>query len=237
MSITIFDGNIFKTNCQTLVNTVNCVGIMGSGIALECRLRYPEMNEKYISLCNGGLINIGSLWLYKSTDRWILNFPTKKHWKDPSKECYLHDGLRKFIQTYKEKKIQSIAFPLLGSQHGGIDGIRSLEIMESYLKRCEIPVEIYRYDQYAPDDLYDRFRNLITSMSIDEIKSETGLRLNYIKKVLDALDNPNICQLNRLASLDGIGIKTLEKVFIFARSRLFGYSDSIQKELKLDFPE
>ncbi len=77
MGIKIINGNIFTSKCQTIVNTVNCVGVMGAGMALECRLRYPEMHEKYILLCKDKLIDIGLLWIYKSPEKWILNFPTK----------------------------------------------------------------------------------------------------------------------------------------------------------------
>lgn len=206
---------------------------MGAGIALECRLRYPDMHKQYTSLCDQRKIDVGLLWLYKAPDRWILNFPTKRHWKDPSKEEYLHAGLQKFVQTYKEKQIESIAFPLLGAHHGGIERNRSQELMESYLLKCNIPIEIYRYDPMAPDDLYDRFRNILTTMTPIEIKEATGLRSDYVRKVLDALQNPQICQLNRLAALDGIGIKTLEKAFAFARTRILCGSYPIQQ--KLDF--
>lgn len=227
----VVDGNIFTTKAQTLVNTVNCVGVMGAGIALECRLRFPDMYDQYVSLCARRMIEVGSLWIYKTTDRWILNFPTKRHWKDPSKEEYLHAGLRKFMQTYEEKGIESIAFPLLGAQHGGIDRERSQELMESYLLKCKIPVEIYRYDPMAADDLYDRFRDVLLGMTVVEIKEETGLRSDYVRKVVDALHNPQICQLNRLASLDGIGVKTLEKAFAFARSRILGRGQPVQQKL------
>ena len=76
--IDIIEGNIFTTKCQVIVNTVNCVGVMGAGLALECRLRYPDMYSLYVDLCNVNKIDIGMLWLYSSTEPWILNFPTKK---------------------------------------------------------------------------------------------------------------------------------------------------------------
>lgn len=231
--IRVIDGNIFTSRCQTLVNTINCVGVMGAGIALECRLRYPDMYEQYVRLCKEGRISIGTLWLYKAPDRWILNFPTKKHWKDPSKEEYLHAGLKKFINIYEEKRIESIAFPLLGAQHGGIDRGRSQELMESYLLNCRIHVEIYRYDPTAHDDLYNRFKDMLQSMNMDEIKKATGLRTHYIKRVLDALDDRKICQLNRLAAVDGIGIRTLEKVFQFARNNFVNRPPGIQQTLDL----
>lgn len=227
----VIDGNIFTSKMQTLVNTVNCVGVMGAGIALECRLRYPEMYENYVHYCEQGQLKVGSLWLYKSPDRWILNFPTKRHWKDPSKESYLHEGLQKFMQTYEEKRIESIAFPLLGAQHGGLNRERSQEIMETYLLKCKIPVEIYRYDPLAPDDLYDQFREILCRMTPEEVKEATGLRSNYVKKVMDALENPQVCQLNKLATVPGIGVKTLEKSFAFARARILGKFKPVQQRL------
>lgn len=231
MSINIQQGNIFSSKCQTIVNTVNCVGVMGAGIALECRLRYPEMYEQYESLCKRGLFEIGSLWIYKAPERWILNFPTKKHWKYPTKEEYLHAGLRKFMQTYEEKKIESIAFPLLGAQHGGLDQNKSLELMESYLHKCTVPVEIYRYDPMAQDDLYDNFRSFLLNMSPEQIKKEVGVRSDIAIKILDALKDESICQLNKLATVDGIGHKTIEKAFSFVRTRLSGNGKPIQQTL------
>ncbi len=216
MSIKVITGNIFTTNCQVLVNTVNCIGVMGAGIALECRLRYPEMHEKYISLCNEEKIDIGLLWIYKSPKRWMLNFPTKKHWKYPSKKEYLHTGLEKFCNTYKEKGIESIAFPLLGADKGGIPQEDSLSIMRSYLDNIDIEVEIYRYDPKAKDDLYDKTKNFILSQDLLQISKATKLRKDYVEKVIIGIKCPNIYQLNQLAGIKGIGIKTLEKIFHFA---------------------
>jgi len=217
MRLTILNGNIFTTKCQTIVNTVNCVGVMGAGIALECRFRWPDMYQAYVELCKKEQLKIGLLWLYKCPERWILNFPTKHHWKEPSREEYLHIGLQKFMSTYKEKKIESIAFPLLGAQHGGLDIVRSQQIMESYLLKCTIPVEIYRYDPMAPDDLFNRLKHLVARMTVTEIKNAVGLRADQAEHVLGALQDPSICQLNRLATVDGIGGKTVEKLFAFAR--------------------
>jgi O-acetyl-ADP-ribose deacetylase (regulator of RNase III) len=227
----IVDGNIFTSKCQTLVNTVNCVGVMGAGIALECRLRYPSLYSEYVALCSQRRIQIGRLWLFKAPDRWILNFPTKAHWRDPSREEYLHAGSREFMESYEAMGIESIAFPLLGARHGGIERDRSQEIMESYLLECRVPVEIYRYDPMAPDDLYDRFRALLADMTVQEIAAESGLRTDYAQRVVTAMDDPGICQLNRLASVRGIGVKTLEKVFTFARRRLASGGDLVQLPL------
>ena len=213
MGLKIINGNIFTSKCQTIVNTVNCVGVMGAGIALECRLRYPEMHEKYIRLCNEKLLDIGLLWVYKSPERWILNFPTKIHWKYPSKKEYLHAGLKKFLNTFKQKGIQSIAFPLLGADKGGIPQDESLLIMTSYLEGVDLEVEIYKYDANAKDDLYDKTKEWLLTREIEYITKSTGLRKDYVVKVIDAIQSSKIVQINQLAREKGIGIKTLEKIF------------------------
>ena len=216
MSIDIIKGNIFTSNCQVLVNTVNCVGVMGAGIALECRLRYPEMFQRYIQLCAEKKIDIGKLWIYKSTEKWILNFPTKKHWKYPSKIEYLQAGLDKFCKTYEERGIESIAFPLLGADKGGIPQDVSLETICSYLDKLNIKIEIYTYDPTANDDLYRKVKEWLLENDIDHIAKISKLRKDYVNKVIDAVRSPNIFQLNQLARVKGIGIKTLEKIFHLA---------------------
>lgn len=220
MSIRIIKGNIFTSNCQTIVNTINCVGVMGAGIALECRLRYPKMHDDYVRFCEEKKINIGMLWIHKSPERWILNFPTKKHWKYPSKIEYLHAGLGKFLNTYQERGIQSIAFPLLGASNGGIPQELSLEIMTTYLEKADLEIEIYRHDPAAKDDLYENTKQCLLSQDIEFISKVTKLRKDYVSKVIDAMHLPNVTQLNQLKEINGIGIKTLEKVFDFARNSM-----------------
>lgn len=222
MSLKIITGNIFTTNCQTIVNTVNCVGVMGAGIALEFRLRYPDMHERYIELCEKNKIDIGLLWIYKSSEKWILNFPTKKHWKYPSKKEYLHYGLEKFVSTYKEKGITSIAFPLLGSDRGGIPQEESLSIITQYLEDLDIEIEIYRYSSSAYDDLYEKTKKILFSQDVEHISKSIKIRKDYVDKVLVAMQSKDIRQLNQLGKVKGIGIKTLEKMFHFATNTING---------------
>jgi O-acetyl-ADP-ribose deacetylase (regulator of RNase III) len=216
MAIKIITGNIFTTTCQTIVNTVNCVGVMGAGIALECRLRYPDMFSRYVALCETKSIDIGNLWIYKTDNRWILNFPTKKHWKYPSKKEYLHAGLKKFTHTYREKGIKSIAFPLLGSDKGGIPAEESLQIMTSYLGKADIDIEIYKYDPNAKDDLYEKTKKWLFKEEVEFLTELTGIKSNYLYKIIDAMKSDKITQLNQLARIKGVGIKTLEKIFTLA---------------------
>ena len=229
--ITTITGNIFTTRCQTLVNTVNCVGVMGAGIALECRLRYPQMFEQYVRLCEGGQLDVGKLWLYKSPDRWVLNFPTKKHWKWPSKEEYLRCGLEKFVQTYQSRGIESVAFPLLGAHNGGLTESQSMNVMLEFLQHCDIPVEIYRYDRLATDDLYSEFKSIVLSSSVEQFQSQTGLRRQYVDRIREAVLSRDICQLNQLASQPGIGDKTLEAAFALMRA---GAAQKVESQQSLE---
>jgi O-acetyl-ADP-ribose deacetylase (regulator of RNase III) len=214
MALQIIDGNIFTTTSQTIVNPINCVGIMGAGLALEFRLRYPRMYLKYVELCKDEKMQPGLLWIFKSQDKWILNFPTKKHWKFPSKVEYLKSGLEKFVATFQSKNITSAAFPLLGADKGGIDPEFSLELMKRYLEPLEIPIDIYKYNPVAKDDLFDKTKDWLQSNEINVLVDETGIRPQYLRIVLEALENDSIYQLNQLAQFKGIGINTLEKIYV-----------------------
>lgn len=166
MSIKEIEGNIWNTKCQVIVNTVNCEGIMGAGMALEARLRYPEMYKKYKEICQNKQLDIGKLWIYKSTEHnhWIMNFPTKTYWRLPSKEEYIHAGLKKFLATYKEKSITSIAFPILGGMNGGLDANKVRSIMKEYLTTAEnLVVEIYEYNPNISDNFFQDFKNRLRS--------------------------------------------------------------------------
>lgn len=140
----IHNGDLFNSQCQTLVNTVNCVGVMGKGIALSFKQRYPDMFKRYQEICRQQLLNVGKLWLWKGDIHWVLNFPTKIHWRNPSQIEWIERGLDKFVETYHDKGITSIAFPALGCNNGGLSKEVVIPIMEEKLRQCtDIDIEIY----------------------------------------------------------------------------------------------
>lgn len=221
-NIKFIQGNIFNSKCHTIVNTVNCIGVMGKGIALVFKLRYPNMFEQYQEYCKSKLIGIGKLWLYKGEQDapWVLNFPTKFHWKYPSKIEYLEKGLRKFVETYKEKGISSIAFPLLGTHNGGLDKQEVLSLMQHYLGLCDIPIEIYEYDPIAPDDLFDTFKSKWNKIPEAEKKSATGIRMQkQIDTINTAINSESIQSMIALIEYKGIGLVTMEKCFKLVMNR------------------
>src|SRR5438876_270663 len=97
MPLKEYKGNLFNSSAQTLVNTVNCVGIMGKGVALEFRRRFPEMFETYRQMCEQGLVKPGQILPYKKGSPWILNFAVKNDWKHPSRMEWVESCLERFV--------------------------------------------------------------------------------------------------------------------------------------------
>lgn len=138
--------SILTSQAQTVVNTVNTVGVMGKGLAAAFKARYPDMAKAYRKLCAEKKIQIGQLWLWKVPEQWVLNFPTKKHWRNPSKLSYVEAGLKKFVAQYEERGIREIAFPRLGCGNGELDWTDVRPLMERYLNSLPIPVYIHDYE-------------------------------------------------------------------------------------------
>ena len=188
---------------------------MGKGIALVYKLRYPKMYKEYKEHCNNKLIKTGLLWLYTKQENapWILNFPTKFHWKYPSKIEWIEQGLQKFVETYEMKGITSVAFPLLGTHNGGLDADEIKNLMNHYLEKCKINIEIYDYDPNAKDDLFATFKEKWLSLNEDKIKEETGIQPQYVRRISEVIQSGETNSMISLANYKGIGEKTLEKAF------------------------
>ena len=226
MGVKVTTGNIFTAECDTLVNTVNCDGFMGKGIALEFALRHPAMVDQYKRFCASGQLRPGLLWRYTpSADaldhRQVLNFPTKDHWKAPSKRSYLHDGLRKFVEQRERRGIGSIAFPTLGASNGGIPEDESVEIMLEHLVGCGGEVMVYKFDPHAEDDvipvLRDRMRDCRAN---DELAGAVGLNAQAAEALWNCIveDRPRVHTLGGLVeSVDGFGRGLARKVYQYVK--------------------
>ncbi len=136
-------GNLFDSKARTLVNTVNCAGIMGKGVALSFKKKYPDMYNDYRRRCEQGEIRPGVLTLYTDTEPWVLNFPTKRHWRARSRLDDIEAGLKEFVCQYKRWGITSVAMPALGCGHGGLDWADDRSLIEKYLGDLEIDIEVY----------------------------------------------------------------------------------------------
>jgi O-acetyl-ADP-ribose deacetylase (regulator of RNase III) len=178
ISVTYVEGNILEAKTQVVVNTVNCEGFMGKGLALQFKKNFPDMFKEYKLLCQEGKIVIGKLHLYKNSLRyWILNFPTKDHWRQSSKLEYIEKGLLEFSIKYQEWGITSIAFPRLGCQQGGLDWIDVKPLMEKYLGNLsELRVEIFSYkpSEKKPVKIKNKRKKIALAKTRDRNQSTLG---------------------------------------------------------------
>ncbi len=137
-------GNLFQSPTRVLVNPVNTSGVMGKGIPGMFKRLYPEMFEAYRALCERQAFEIGHLWLYRTAHKWILNLPTKTHWRASAKIETIEMGLQKFASVYAEMGITAVSFPAFSDGLRWDDEVRPL--MEAYLDPLPVAVYIHMYD-------------------------------------------------------------------------------------------
>lgn len=213
MLLKYYEGTVFNSNAKTIVNTVNCFGVMGAGIALEYKLRYPEMFIQYEELCKNGEYKVGRPKLYKLEEIEILNFPTKNHWRAPSKLEWIEEGLKYFSLHYKKANISSIAFPKLGTNNGGLKWEIVKSLMEKYLGQLEdVEIIICLDDLREPAGIEKKMVNDINSLPFEELKKEFKLNKKQSEIIENALP---VNRFWKISSLAGVGQKTYEKLFSY----------------------
>ncbi|MBP0614083.1 type II toxin-antitoxin system antitoxin DNA ADP-ribosyl glycohydrolase DarG [Jiella mangrovi] len=136
--ITFAQGNLLDSPAEALVNTVNTVGVMGKGIALMFKEAFPANFREYSAACKKGEVEVGKVFVTERSDfvngpRWVVNFPTKKHWRHPSKMEWIEEGLNDLRRFLVEHKVRSVALPPLGSGNGGLDWSRVRPKIETAL--------------------------------------------------------------------------------------------------------
>lgn len=142
--IRVLIGNMFDGPAKTLVNTVNCVGVMGKGVALEFKKRYPAMFDDYVARCEVHRVRLGEPYYYSDMlGTSVVIFPTKDHWRSPSRLDDIARGLDYFAEHVREWGITSVAFPPLGCGNGGLDWSDVGPIMYQKLSALGIDVDIY----------------------------------------------------------------------------------------------
>ena len=154
----ILVGDILKSKAQTLINTVNCVGVMGKGIALEFKNRFPDMFDDYGYRCERGEIKPGIPYLYKALfPPQIINFPTKDHWKSISKISDIERGLKHLLDHYKAWGVTSLAIPPLGCGNGQLEWRVVGPLIYRFAKDMPIPIEMYAPYGTHPKELTVEF--------------------------------------------------------------------------------
>jgi len=207
-------GNILKDDAEALVNTVNCVGVMGKGIALQFKKAFPDNFKAYEAACRRKEVEPGRMFVYQIGDmfnpRYIVNFPTKRHWRSKSRYEDIESGLQALVREIQERQIRSIAIPPLGSGLGGLQWARVKNMIEAAFKNMpDIQVRLYE-PKGAPDarDMpvgtsqpkmtvaravliklmkqYSRFAYRLTLLEIQKLayflqESGMDLKLRYVK--------------------------------------------------------
>jgi len=154
----ILVGDILQSKAQTLINTVNCVGIMGKGIAQEFKNRFPAMFEDYAARCERKEVKPGVPYLYKTLfPPQIINFPTKDHWKSVSRITDIEHGMQLLLSQYKEWGITSLAIPPLGCGNGQLEWKAVGPLIYRYASQMDIPVELYAPYGTPPRELTTEF--------------------------------------------------------------------------------
>jgi uncharacterized protein YwgA/O-acetyl-ADP-ribose deacetylase (regulator of RNase III) len=159
MITVVQEGDLFTSKAQTWVNTVNTVGVMGKGIALGFKKRFPEMFEDYADRCRRKEVKLGEPYLFRQEKPpWIINFPTKSHWRTVARLTDITEGLEYLEAHFRKWGVDSMAVPPLGCGEGGLEWRVVGPTLYSHLKRLEIPVELYApfgtpYDELQPSRL------------------------------------------------------------------------------------
>ncbi len=172
-------GNLLDADVEAVVNTVNTVGVMGKGIALMFKERFPENFKAYEAASKRKEIAVGRMFVTASAElsgpRWIINFPTKKHWRHPSKLHWISDGLKNLRIVIAEKQIRSIAIPPLGSGNGGLDWAAVRPLIEAELGQLE-GVRVIVYEPTA------KYQNVAKGRGVEKLTPARALIAEMIRR-------------------------------------------------------
>ncbi|WP_433884663.1 macro domain-containing protein [Pseudomonas vranovensis] len=187
--LTFVDGDFFDFNADIMINTVNCVGVMGAGVALAFKKRYPQMFLAYVQQCNSGQLRPGNptTWtdnnlLSKNIE--IINFPTKTHWRQPSQYSYIEDGLTWLSSHLLHRQGKIVTLPALGCGHGGLDWEIVKKLIVKHLK--DSPAEILAFAPSSSKNANKDNFNTKASHPIlapANIKTIDGSYTNYPKQL------------------------------------------------------
>lgn len=214
--IKYLEGTVFNTDADAIVNTINCIGVMNAGIALEFSLRYPELLKEYEQKCKNKEISVGHIYYYKDKEKLIVNFPTKWHFKYPSKLEWIDDGLKDFVKTYKRYNIKSIAFTKLGTLNGGLDWSKVKVLMEKYLSNLDILVYICLDTKKEAEGLEKEMLDVFNNMDAVELKQNIRLTTRQIEILKSSMP---IDRFWKIKVLEGIGSTTYKKLFNYCKNQ------------------
>lgn len=187
-------GDILKDNADALVNTVNCVGVMGRGIALQFKKAFPENFKEYAKACKEELVKPGRMFVHETGSmmppRYIINFPTKRHWRGKSKIEDIETGLTALVETIRKKDIRSIAIPPLGSGLGGLEW----EQVRSLIEKALEPLTDVRVIVYEPKGAPSNDK-MVHNREVPNMTPGRAALVELIRRYLNGLLDPMVSLL------------------------------------------
>lgn len=177
--ITYTTGNLLDAPAEALINTVNTVGVMGKGIALMFKERFPNNMQEYAKACKAKQVVTGKMFVTQTHElmgpRWIVNFPTKQHWKSPSKMEWIEEGLQDLRHFIISNKVRSIAIPPLGAGNGGLDWLQVKPRIEAALADLT-DVEVLIYEPTA------QYQNVTAKVGVKKLTPARALVAELIRR-------------------------------------------------------
>lgn len=177
--ITFTEGNLLDADAEALVNTVNTVGVMGKGIALMFKEAFPDNFAAYERACKAKQVQLGKMFVTERKDllgpKWIINFPTKGHWRYPSQMKWIEDGLADLARFISEKEIRSIALPPLGSGNGGLEWSDVRPLIEDALGTLE-NVNVIVYEPTA------KYQNVAKRSGVEKLTTPRALVAEMVRR-------------------------------------------------------
>ena len=211
-------GDLLSSSSECLINTVNCDGYMGKGIAYQFKMQFPENNISYVKACKAKELQVGKLHVFAERGKVIINFPTKNHWRNPSKMEYILLGLEALVKILPTLGVKSIAIPPLGSGNGGLIWGEVKPIILQFLEPIADKYDIY---------IYEPSKNYVARPVEEPKLTCANLVLMDIKLHLSKFDR---LRLQKAAFLVNINLK--EDYFKFTKYTYGPYNPYIDKASK-----
>lgn len=212
--IHFIEQSVFNSPAAVITNTVNCRGVMGAGLALEMALRHPDLEADYQLRCKAGAVQIGRPYLFPVAGcpyRAVLNFPTKQHWRFPSRLAWIEQGLAYVASHFHQATppINSLALPRLGCDKGGLDWVQVQSVIETHL--ADLPgLSVYLCADTAPASGTEAV--MLAAFARDQQSRQLPSFLKG-KARLALQSSPVPPRFRQLAAISGVGKASYQRLF------------------------
>lgn len=240
MVIKYTQGDIFDSKCQAIINTVNCEGKMGKGLAYQFKKKFPEMEQDYVKVCEHGELYPGKLHIYQENKFLIINFPTKNKWREKSKIEYIINGLKKLKEEIVKRDIKSVAIPPLGAGNGGLNWNE----VKSEINRELLDMENVIFEVYEPSTNINKkgkeprvdFDVLLLAYICNNLKKVNSSNLKSMVKLLSIFSHENMKITDLKSSTKAIrdfkefySLKNYSEIYKLINSKLISNSIELKK--------